>query len=553
MKFSAMKTMMNHGLALTKAALTYGSNIGLVQGEHEYTWRQLEDNANALAHALLEIGLTSKERVIVQCPNNRYIFESHYAILRAGGVYSPINFRASSYETISMVDRCRAVAIITTPEYREHVRSVVEQSPRVRYVIFTGSVDEAAQIPGVTVLIYDELVARYLGRPTVNVTVSDEDACWHKFSSGTTGVPKGIVTTNGSLAFITTGRVLDVMPGLDHTHATLAMGPLSHGTGTIVTCNVLRAAKTVMLPTAKFEPATCLRLIAEQRITSMFTIPTMLVELLKHPAAETADLSSLKHVIYAGAPIARIDQELLIHKLGHALYQYYGQAENMGTATYLPPHMHSLAADDPSAPPGSCGVARTGVEVAVFDAQMRRLPVGEVGELATRSLANFAGYYEMPEESQAVLVDGWLRSGDLARVDENGFHYIVGRIKEMYKSGGLQVYPNETQDILMRHPAVEEAHVLSLPDSKWGEIGIAIVKPKNGQAVTEDELLAHVSSYLARYKIPRRVYVWDDVPRSAVGKVPKALLRQELFLRTGLVEGEDVPVAPRRLDKTSEG
>jgi acyl-CoA synthetase (AMP-forming)/AMP-acid ligase II len=532
---------MNLGLILTRTARLWPRGIGLVRADQQWTWGELERNANALAHALVEFGIGKGDRVLVQCPNDRYIYESHYAITRTGGVYTPLNFRASVHETLDMARRSHAKVLICDPEQLDKALACAAGSPELEHVIVTGTAPAAQADKRVRWHHYDSLATQFADRELVNVSVEHDDHVWHGFTAGTTGVPKGSIMSHGRLSFCLTSRIADVMPGLDHTHATLIIGPLSHGSGTTATCNTMKGAKIVMLSTSKFDEEECWRLIEEHRITSIFTVPTILMGLINHPARQRYDYSSLRHVIYAGAPLPRAHQKQALAVFGRVLAQYYGLAENMGTTSVLYPHMHSAEDDDPEAPLNSCGVARTGMEVAIMNEQMKALPPGEVGEICTRGPGNFWGYHEMPEETAQAVVDGWLRSGDLGRMDERGFLYIVGRSKEMYKSGGLQVYPNETENVLARHAAVDEAHVLSFPDSKWGEVGVALVKLKAGASATEQELIDHVAQFLARYKLPRRVFFLEAIPRIASGKVPKHLLREELYRRKLVSEGVDVP------------
>lgn len=536
--------VMNLGMILNRTARLWPQRIGVIRGDEQWTWGELERNANAIAHALLELGIRKGERVLVQCPNDRYIYESHYAVTRTGGVYTPLNFRSSTHETVDMARRARAKVLICHPDQVDKAMAAVAGSPLLTNVIVAGSRQSLPQGTHARWQDYDELAARFADRPLVNVAVDHDDAVWHGFTSGTTGVPKGSVMSHGRLAYCLIGRIADVMPGLDHTHATLIIGPLSHGSGTTATCNTMKAAKIVMLGTAKFDEEECWRLIERHRITSIFTVPTILMGLVKHPAKDRYDRSSLRHVIYAGAPLPRADQKLALEAFGPILAQYYGLAENMGTTSVLHPGMHSAEDDEPDAPVGSCGVARTLMEVAVMDENMRELPPGEIGEICTRGAGNFWGYHDMPEETARTLVGGWLRSGDLGRMDERGFLFIAGRSKEMYKSGGLQVYPNETEGVLARHPAVDEAHVVSFPDGKWGEIGVALVKRKPGACVTEGELIDYVAEFLARYKLPRRVFFLDAIPRIDNGKVPKQLLREELYRRKLVTEGSDIEPRP---------
>jgi fatty-acyl-CoA synthase len=534
--------VMNLGLILNRTARLWPHEVGLIKGDAQWTWGALERNANAIARALLQLGIVKGDRVLVQCPNDRYIYESHYGITRTGGVWTPLNFRASAHEAVEMARRAHAKVLICHPDQIEKAKVVAAESPVLAHIIVAGAHARISGESRVQWHDYEQLIAQFADGPLVNVAVEHDDAVWHGFTSGTTGVPKGSVMSHGRLAFCLIGRIADVLPGLDHTHANLVIGPLSHGAGTTATCNTMKGAKIVMLSTPKFDEEECWRLIQQHRITSLFTVPTILMGLVKHPARDRYDRSSLRHVIYAGAPLPRADQKLALGVFGPILAQYYGLAENMGTTSVLYPSMHSVVDDDPDAPVNSCGVARSGMEVAIMDVNMNECPAGEIGEICTRGVGNFWGYHDMPDETSRTIVNGWLRSGDLGRMDERGFIFIAGRSKEMYKSGGLQVYPNETESVLMRHTAVDEAHVVSFPDSRWGEIGVALVRCKPGVSVNESELMDHVAGFLARYKLPRRIFLVESIPRIDNGKVPKQLLRDELYRRKLVTEGNDIPV-----------
>jgi acyl-CoA synthetase (AMP-forming)/AMP-acid ligase II len=536
--------VMNQGLYLARAAQTYPDHVGFIRGEARVTYRDMEQAANALAHAFLEMGVVKGDRIAIMCPNDRHIIESQFAVLRSGGVYNPLNFRASNFETGDYCRRAHAKILIIHGSLVERANAAAEASPELRHVITTSPVPEVDRSAKVGWHDYAALVDQYQGRPLVNVPVTFDDHCWHYFTSGTTGVPKGSIMTHGRLAFTFANRICDVLPGLGHQDVMLAIGPISHGTGTLTTLHVIKAGTIVVLDQTSFDPERALALIQKHRVTNIFTVPTILMDLLNHPNSASYDITSLKAVVLAGAPISRADQKIAIERLGRVLVQYYGLAENMGTSTVLYPHMHSLDEDDPLAPPGSCGVARTGMEVAIMDERMTPLPPGEIGEICTKGIGNFWGYYEMPEATAETIVDGWVRSGDLGRMDERGFVYIQGRSKEMYKSGGLQVYPRELEHHLALHPGVQEAHVVSFPDSRWGETGVAVVQLKTGATTTETELLGYIGERLSRYKRPRRIFIWSDIPRTSYGKVPKQLLRDVLGQREGIVAGQDIPNPP---------
>jgi fatty-acyl-CoA synthase len=218
------------------------------------------------------------------------------------------------------------------------------------------------------------------------------------------------------------------------------------------------------------------------------------------------------------------------------LVQYFGLGEVTGNITVLPPALHALE-DGPEARIGTCGFERTGMQVQIQDDEGRELPPLQTGEICVIGLAVFAGYFENPEANAKAFRDGWFRTGDLGHMDEQGFVYITGRASDMYISGGSNIYPREIEEKILTHPAIAEAAVLGVPDATWGETGVAVCVARPGQEVTEAELAAFLAARIARYKMPKRFFFWDALPKSGYGKVPKRMVRDELEAR-GLLDAK---------------
>jgi fatty-acyl-CoA synthase len=283
----------------------------------------------------------------------------------------------------------------------------------------------------------------------------------------------------------------------------------------------------VLLPTERFDVEEAWRLVEEHRVTNMFTVPTILTALVEHEAVDRYDHSSLKHVIYAGAPMYRADQKRALQKLGPCLVQYFGLGEVTGNISVLRPDQHCIE-DDEGFPLGSCGSARTGMDIAILDEAGARMAPGETGEICVRGPAVFAGYFENPEANEKAFRGGWFHTGDLGHLDARGFLYITGRASDMYISGGSNVYPREVEEAILTHPAVLECAVVGMPHPRWGESGVAAVVARPGLVVTEAAVLAHLNDRLSRYKQPLRVVVWDALPKSGYGKIPKRLVQDRL-------------------------
>jgi fatty-acyl-CoA synthase len=269
------------------------------------------------------------------------------------------------------------------------------------------------------------------------------------------------------------------------------------------------------------------RLVERHRVTNMFTVPTILTMLTRHEAVDRYDHSSLRYVIYAGAPMYRADQVYALEKLGKVLVQYFGLGEVTGAITVLPPHLHSI--DDTQMKVGSCGYPRTGVDVAILDAAYQPVAPGETGEICVRGPSVMDGYFQNEEANAKAFAGGWFHTGDLGHVDVEGFVYITGRASDMYISGGSNVYPREIEEALLLHAAVREACVVGVPHEKWGECGVAVLVAEH--AVEEQELMGFLEGRLAKYKWPARFVFWPELPKSGYGKVAKKDVKRMLMER----------------------
>jgi fatty-acyl-CoA synthase len=257
--------------------------------------------------------------------------------------------------------------------------------------------------------------------------------------------------------------------------------------------------------------------------------------MVEHPAIDRYDHSSLRYVIYAGAPMYREDQKAALNKLGRVLVQYFGLGEVTGNITVLPPALHDPE-DGPHARIGTCGIERTGMQVSIQGDDGRELKPFETGEICVIGPAVFAGYYDNPEADAKAFRDGWFRTGDLGHMDEQGFVYITGRASDMYISGGSNIYPREVEEKILTHPAIGEVAVLGVPDPVWGEVGIAVCVAREGaDPVTEAEMAGFLAPKVPRYKMPKRFFFWEALPKSGYGKIPKRLVRDELEAR-GLLD-----------------
>jgi acyl-CoA synthetase (AMP-forming)/AMP-acid ligase II len=509
-------TAANLGRLLTQTARRVPDRPALVWRDRVWSFAELDARVDRLAAALRGIGVAKGERVLVHSRNSNRMFESMWACWKAGAVWVPTNVRLTPAEVAWLGSSSRAVAMLRDDGFQGHARAVREASPHLRHVIACGDRQEDE-------LDYENLlVAHAPTLPDQEAEVAYGDPAWFFYTSGTTGRPKAAVLTHGQLAFVVTNHLADLFPGTTERDASLVVAPRTHGAGIHQLGQVARGAATVLTAGEKLDPAEAWALVEKHRVSNMFTVPTILTALVRHPAVDAHDHSSLRHVIYAGAPMYEADQAEALAKLGPCLVQYFGLGEVTGNITVLRPDQHVPENA------GSCGVPRTGMEVAILDEHGTRLPPDAIGEICVRGPAVFAGYFENEEANRRAFAGGWFHTGDLGRLDARGFLWITGRASDMYISGGSNVYPREAEEAILTHPAIAECAVVGIPHPKWGEAGVACVVPREGMTVEEEAVLAHLKDRLARYKQPLRVVVWDALPKSGYGKVPKHLVKARL-------------------------
>jgi len=510
---------------LRQAARLFPDRPGVIQESRHWSWSEIDSRVDAMVAALREIGIGKGDRILVQSRNNLQLFESCWVAFRMGCVWVPTNFRLTPPEVAYLGSSGGAKVMLYEQCFAGHVDAVRQASSQLEHVICVGE-----PRPGES--SYEELVARFTGAASHEEAVDYDDPLWFFYTSGTTGKPKAGVLTHGQMAFVVTNHLADLIPATTEKDCSIAVAPLSHGAGIHALLNVARGAPTVLLRSDRLDPQEFWELVERHRVSNLFTVPTIVKMLVEHAAVDQYDHSSLRYVIYAGAPMYRADQKLALKKLGKVLVQYFGLGEVTGCITVLPPHMHSIEDDDPDAPVGTCGRPRTGMEVAIFNEHMQPLPAGVVGEICCRGPAVFNGYNDNSIATAKALRGGWFHTGDLGRMDARGLLYITGRESDMYISGGSNVYPREVEEVLLTHPAVAEVAVLGVSDPKWGEAGVAVVVRREDAKVDQAGLLAHLDGRCARYRWPRQIFFWDALPKSGYGKVAKKDIR-ELLLQRG--------------------
>jgi fatty-acyl-CoA synthase len=516
------RRVLNFGDMLTQTARRVPDRPALVWREKVWSWREFDARVNALALALAGAGVGKGDRVLLISRNNNQMFETLYAAFKLGAIIVPANFRLAPDEFAYLGAASRAKALVYDSVFAEHADAALRDTPELGTVVAIGAARENEAE-------FESFVAPHLGAPFRSTPVEYDDAMWFFFTSGTTGRPKAAVLTHGQMGFVVANMLADLTPGVCETDASLVVAPLSHGAGIHQLTQVARGAATVLLPSEKFDAEEAWRLVETWRVGNIFTVPTILNMLVDHPSVDQHDHSSLRHVIYAGAPMYREDQRRILGKLGKCIVQYFGLGEVTGCITVLPPRLHD-SDDATQGHIGSCGFPRTAMDVRILDDAGEECGVGETGEICVAGPGVFAGYFDNAEANAKAFRDGWFRTGDLGHADAHGFIHITGRASDMYISGGSNVYPRETEEKLIEHPAVAEAAIVGMPDRKWGESGVAVVVLREGASASEAEIMGFLTTRVARYKLPAKIVFWDELPKSGYGKVPKRLIKERLAL-----------------------
>jgi fatty-acyl-CoA synthase len=464
-------------------------------GRH-VTYAELDVRSDRLAADLLAAGLKRGDRVATLTGNSPEHVEAFFACAKAGFVLVPLSWRLSPVELAYQLDDSEPAVFLVEDEYAELADATLAEAsvrPERRRV---------GEVLG--------------GEGRVAADVADDDPLFLIYTSGTTGKPKGALLTHANCFW--TNVSFDLGTGMAGDDVALQLLPQFHcGGWNVQPLLTWWKGGTVVLERT-FDAERCLRLVAEKRVTTLMGVPAIYLFMAQEPGFDDADLSSVRRAVVGGAPMPEALLETW-HARGIDIVQGYGLTE-------AAPNVLCLPAEDAVRKLGFAGKPYPYVEVALRDPESGRLLDGTgAGELVVRGPNIFAGYWRNPEASAAATADGWLLTGDVAERDEEGYYRICARLKDMYISGGENVYPAEVESVLHEHPAVADAAVIAVADERWGEAGIAAVVVAEGHEVDEDELIEHCRTRLARFKVPRGVRFVDELPRSGMGKVLKDELR----------------------------
>jgi len=484
-----------------------------------FTYRQLNRRANRMANWLRDVvDVARGDRVGMIAMNGVEYLDVFFACGKLGAIFVPYNWRSHWRELVELIHQTTPKAIVFSDEFREAVGHIQPECPSVTHYLHI----EGEGFPGSQ--HYESTFQAQSDRPVQNDAVNAEDIICLLFTGGTTGLPKAAQISYRMIAWNTLNTIVHE---LERGDVTITHTPMFHTGGLLVyTLPLLTLGGTVVIM-RKWTPDEMLEVIERERATMFFCVPTQYQMMMQSPRFASTSFQSVRFLTSGGAPLPLPVIRAYREQHGVVFKQGFGMTE-------FGPGIFSMGPEYAERKAGSIGLPNYFVDARVVDDDNRPVPPGEVGELVLKGPSMCSGYFGDPEASRAAVdAEGWFHTGDMALVDEDGFYFIVDRKKDMFISGGENVYPVEIEKALYEHPAVAQCAVVGVPDEKWGEVGKAVVVLKPGTSATEEELIEHCRARLARYKVPRSVVFMEALPLSAAGKILKRELRKQ-FVEEGV-------------------
>jgi acyl-CoA synthetase (AMP-forming)/AMP-acid ligase II len=505
---SKMEQFFLIGDALRRNAYKYSVKVAIKDSRRQLSYRELNGRVNRLARSLLDVGVKKGDAVALLVGNRIEHLEIVFALAKIGALAIPLDVKWRALEMGAVLSALQPAALFLEPDAAGEFAKAKEE--KGLHSLKTISVSEPT---------YGGLVDR-LDEREPQADVAEDDPFVVMITSGTTGFPKACLTSHKTYVFHCINNAIE--KGLGAHDTALLSSPIYFSAGRSFTLAILYFGGTMILH-ERFDPVEVLRTIERERVTYLGGVPTMCERLLQVPDVERFDTGSLRCLAITGGKVHGPVLEGLRKFITPNIYRTYAATDSGQMAISKPA--------DIATKPASAGRPVWCAELRIIDDAGKPLAVGEVGEIICKSPLATQGYYKNPAATGASFRDGWFHTGDLGHFDEDGYLYVVGRKKDMVKSGGISVYPLEIETVLYHHPDVLEAAVIGLPDPKWGEIVKAVVVPRKGAALRGDELIQFCKERLASYKVPKAVEIVDALPHTELGKVAKEQLKQMLSQR----------------------
>jgi len=501
----------NVGQWITKWAFLRPDKVALISEEGLYTYKHLNERVNRLANFLLNLGFKKGDTIGALTYNCVQFIEIYFAVSKIGCILVPLNFRLSENELKYIIQDSEAKGLFFGYEFSETIEKIRADLPvrKDSYICVGSPAPEWAKD------YFRVLENSSTSEPNITHIVGGEDPHILMYTSGTTGTPKGALLSHRKTFFNVLNA--DIYYDLRHEDKLYVGRALFHSGGLLVEASPIFYKGGTVIISKRFVPEEILRTIQTHRVTVLETSATLFKFILERKL-ENFDLSSLRCCYTGGerVPTSLIEEYA---SRGIVISQIFGQTET-STITWLPQQ-------DALRKLGSVGIPVFHAHVKIVNKEGRELPPGEVGEIIVSGPILMNGYWKRPDLTAKTIVDGWLHTGDLAIRDEEGFFYIVDRAKDMFISGGENVYPAEVEKVLLDNPKIQDVAVIGVPDEKWGERGVAFIVLKNGEAMNQEEIISFCKGRLAKYKIPKSIVFVTELPKTASGKIKKHKLREE--------------------------
>ncbi|MBK6321810.1 MAG: AMP-binding protein [Burkholderiales bacterium] len=507
------------GDILSRNARVSENKLGLVFEDVRLSWSDVNVRSCRFANAMRELGVRRGDRVGIFARNSHQWVESSFALSKLGAIVVTVNNRLSPPEIAYILENSGVSMLIVAKSELQNAKLAMAQVAACELLIGIETEDES-------VIDYETMVA--LGdpsEPVLDTPLAYDEPSMLLYTSGTTGFPKGAIYTHGSTLL---GMFVHVHAiGSRGTHRVMLPSPLYSAAGTAgIYCAAYVGSTSVIV---NFDAERALETLAREKITFTNLVPTTIQRLLARPDFEQYDLSALDTILYGGSPIPVAVLREAKRKLPKCRFRQTFASTETGTAgTVLEPADHELALTDPAYEHRllSCGKPQVAVDVAIFDDKGLSVPVGTVGEIGVRTEANIVGFWGNPQATAEAIRDGWVLTGDLARIDEDGYVYLVDRKKDLIVTGAFNVYPSEVERVLQSHQSVYEVAVIGVPSVEWGESIKAVVVLKPGRTISAQDLITWCDGRIAGYKKPKTIDFVDTLPRNPTGKVLHRQLRE---------------------------
>ncbi len=490
-----------------------------------FTWAEFDQRMQAMARALSDLSVKSGDRVAYLGHNSHWLVEMYFVPSLIGAITVPMNYRLSEEEMVDLIDDCSPTVLVVDRHFQSRAAALMERCESLEALIYADWEAPNTELP-TGYHSYDALAAMGGSHEFPDASGSDDTLALF-YTSGTTGVPKGVMLSHAN--FLANAMGTAPLYGLSHEDVVLLAGPLFHvATGSRVFSSVLYG--TTIVIQSKFEVEAFMELVEAQKVTTMTMVPTMCQMILDHPRFAAFDFSSLRCMTYGSAPMPIGLMRRLISAFPDVTFcQGYGMTEAAPVICILEPKDHMPQGENfPKL--ASIGKPMTYCDIRIVDDGGEPVAQGKTGEIAVRGPQVMKGYWKRPDETDAVIVDGFYHTGDAGYIDADGYVFLAGRTKEMIISGGENVYPIETENCLSKHPSVAASAVIGLPHERWGEMVIAVVTLKEGTAVTETDLIGYCRDRIAHYKAPKQIRIWSGaLPLNPANKIDKIRIKEMLM------------------------